>query len=61
MSARNRIASQTSRASPQRRKRIVPMRANKGVYLTSESSIARVTRVHGQNAHGRRAKAQRKV
>lgn len=37
--------------------RIVPMLADEGVYLASESSFARVLRQHGQNAHRGRAKA----
>ena len=37
--------------------RIVPMLADKGVYLASESTFARVLRQHGQNAHCGRAKA----
>ena len=37
--------------------RIVPMLADEGVYLGSESSMARVLRVHGQNARRGRAKA----
>ena len=37
--------------------RIVPMLADEGVYLGSESSMARVLREHGQNAHRGRAKA----
>ncbi|HYN63275.1 MAG TPA: IS3 family transposase, partial [Candidatus Limnocylindrales bacterium] len=37
--------------------RIVPMLADEGVYLGSESSIARVLREHGQNARRGRAKA----
>ena len=36
--------------------RIVPMLADEGVYLGSESSMARVLREHGQNAHRGRAK-----
>ncbi len=36
--------------------RIVPMLADEGVYLASESSFARVLRAHGQNAHRGRAK-----
>jgi hypothetical protein len=39
--------------------RIVPMLADEGVYLASESSFARVLRAHGQNAHRGRAKAPR--
>ena len=41
--------------------RIVPMLADEGVYLASESSFARVLRAHGQNRHRGRAKAARKV
>jgi transposase InsO family protein len=37
--------------------RIVPMLADDGVYLASESSFCRVLREHGQNAHRGRAKA----
>jgi len=37
--------------------RIVPMLADEGVYLASESSMARVLRANGQNAHRGRAKA----
>ena len=37
--------------------RIVPMLADEGVYLASESSFARVLRAEGQNAHRGRAKA----
>ena len=37
--------------------RIVPMLADEGVYLGSESSLARVLREHGQNARRGRAKA----
>jgi putative transposase len=37
--------------------RIVPMLADEGVYLASESSFSRVLRAHGQNAHRGRAKA----
>ena len=33
--------------------RIVPMLADEGVYLASESSFARVLREHGQNVHRR--------
>lgn len=36
--------------------RIVPMLADEGVYLASESTFARVLREHGQNAHRGRAK-----
>ena len=41
--------------------RIVPMLADEGVYLASESSFARVMRAHGQTAHRGRAKAPRAV
>ena len=41
--------------------RIVPMLADQGVYLASESSFARVLRAEGQNAHRGRAKAPRAV
>jgi transposase InsO family protein len=37
--------------------RIVPMLADEGVYLASESTFARVLREHGQSAHRGRAKA----
>ncbi len=37
--------------------RIVPMLADEGVYIASESSFARVLRAEGQNAHRGRAKA----
>jgi transposase InsO family protein len=37
--------------------RIVPMLADDGVYLASESSFCRVLREHGQNTHRGRAKA----
>lgn len=37
--------------------RIVPMLADEGVYIASESSFARVLRAHGQAAHRGRAKA----
>jgi transposase InsO family protein len=37
--------------------RIVPMLADEGIYLASESSFARVLREHGQNARRGRAKA----
>jgi putative transposase len=36
--------------------RIVPMLADEGVYLASESSFSRVLREHGQNVHRGRAK-----
>ena len=41
--------------------RIVPMLADEGVYLASESSFSRVLRAHGQTAHRGRAKAPRAV
>ena len=37
--------------------RVVPMLADEGVYVASESTFARVLRVHGQAAHRGRAKA----
>ena len=37
--------------------RIVPMLADEGVYLASESTFARVLREHGQNTHRGRARA----
>ena len=37
--------------------RIVPMLADEGVYLGSESSLARVLKAHGQNTRRGRAKA----
>jgi len=37
--------------------RIVPMLADEGVYIASESSFARVLRAHGQAAHRGKAKA----
>ncbi len=36
--------------------RIVPMLADEGIYLASESTFSRVLREHGQNAHRGRAK-----
>jgi len=39
--------------------RIVPMLADEGVYLASESSFGRVLRAHGQTQHRGRAKAPR--
>ena len=39
--------------------RIVPMLADEGVYLASESTLARVPHAHGQTAHRGRAKAPR--
>ena len=41
--------------------RIVPMLADEGVYLASESSFARVLRAHGQSRHRGRAKAPHAV
>ena len=41
--------------------RIVPMLADEGVYIASESSFSRVLRAHGQTAHRGRAKAPRAV
>jgi len=41
--------------------RIVPMLADEGVYLASESSMARVLRANGQNAHRGRAKAPKAI
>jgi len=40
--------------------RIVPMLADEGTYLASESSFQRVLRAHGQTHHRGRAKAPRK-
>ena len=37
--------------------RIVPMLADEGIYLASESSFSRVLREHGQSAHRGHAKA----
>ena len=37
--------------------RIVPMLADEGIYLASESTFSRVLKVHGQMAHRGRAKA----
>ena len=39
--------------------RIVPMLADEGIYLASESTFSRVLRDHGQTAHRGRAKAPR--
>jgi putative transposase len=39
--------------------RIVPMLADEGVYLASESTFSRVLREHGQTAHRGRAKSPR--
>ncbi len=41
--------------------RIVPMLADEGVYLASESSFSRVLRAHGQTTHRGHAKAPRTV
>ncbi len=41
--------------------RIVPMLADEGCYLASESSFTRVLRAHGQSAHRGRAKAPKAV
>ena len=41
--------------------RIVPMLADEGVYLASESSFSRVLRAEGQTAHRGRAKAPKAV
>ena len=41
--------------------RIVPMLADEGVYLASESTFSRVLRAEGQTAHRGRAKAPRAV
>ena len=41
--------------------RIVPMLADEGVYLASESSFSRVLREHGQTTHRGRAKAPRTI
>ena len=41
--------------------RIVPMLADEGVYMASESTFARVLRAHGQAAHRGRAKAPKRV
>lgn len=40
--------------------RIVPMLADEGIYLASESSFSRVLRAQGQNRHRGRAKAPQK-
>ena len=39
--------------------RIVPMLADEGTYLASESTFSRILRAHGQTAHRSRAKAPR--
>jgi putative transposase len=41
--------------------RIVPMLADEGIYLASESSFSRVLRAHGQSVHRGRAKVPRAV
>lgn len=41
--------------------RIVPMLADEGVYLASESTFGRVLKAHGQSAHRGRAKAPKAV
>ena len=41
--------------------RIVPMLADEGTYLASESTFARILREHGQAQHRGRAKAPRKT
>ena len=41
--------------------RIVPMLADEGVYLASESTFSRVLKAHGQTAHRGRAKAPQAV
>ena len=41
--------------------RIVPMLADEGIYLASESSFSRVLRAHGQTTHRGRAKAPKAV
>jgi len=41
--------------------RIVPMLADEGIYIASESSFSRVLRAHGQTRHRGRAKAPRRV
>ena len=41
--------------------RIVPMLADEGVYVASESSFSRVLRAHGQTRHRGRAKAPQRV
>jgi putative transposase len=41
--------------------RIVPMLADEGIYLASESTFGRVLRAHGQTAHRGRAKAPKAV
>ena len=41
--------------------RIVPMLADEGIYLASESTFSRILREHGQTAHRGRAKAPKAV
>ena len=41
--------------------RIVPMLADEGVYLASESTFGRVLKAHGQTAHRGRAKASKAI
>ena len=41
--------------------RIVPMLADEGVYLASESTFSRILRAHGQSAHRGRAKTPKAV
>jgi putative transposase len=41
--------------------RIVPMLADEGIYLASESTFSRVLREHGQSAHRGRAKAPKAI
>ena len=41
--------------------RIVPMLADEGLYIASESSFSRVLRAHGQTRHRGRAQAPRRV
>lgn len=41
--------------------RIVPMLADEGVYLASESTLSRVLKAHGQTTHRGRAKAPKAV
>jgi len=41
--------------------RIVPMLADEGIYLASESTFSRILREHGQSAHRGRAKAPKAV
>jgi len=38
---------------------IVPMPADEGIYLTSDSTFSRILRAHGQVRHRGRAKARR--